>query len=239
MFLALTSFSKEVQISKVWLEDVAHALEFQLGAHYAGMWDAVGCKVRVYPKADSLSDEPEECPLVVFDDTTQADALGWHSVDPYGRAFGRAFWFPIRGAGGTLKDGPLSLSVTLSHEALEMVGNPYVNFWADVEEGTQEAIELCDRVQGDSYRIGSVSVSNFLGPRSFREGRGPYDYLNVTAKPFEIRPNGYAIRRTGQDVYPVFGENVPRWKRELLADETSRMAKRIDVLEHTQGRSKP
>lgn len=237
MYLALTSFSKDERITREYMREVADALEFQLGAHYAGMWDAVGCKVRVYSEPGSLSDNGEECPLVIFDDADQADALGWHSVDPYGRAFGRAFWSPIQGAGGALKDGSLSLSVTLSHEALEMVGNPYVNFWADVDGAVQEAVELCDRVQGDSYRIGNVSVSNFLGPRSFREGRGPYDYLDVTKRPFEIRHNGYAIRRSGTRVYPVFGGGVPEWKQSILQNRTSRMAKRVAMLEQTSERT--
>lgn len=234
MFLALTSFSKDERITREYLREVADALEFQLGAHYAGMWDALGCRVRVYSDPGSLSDNGEECPLVVFDDADQADALGWHSVDPYGRAFARAFWSPIQGAGGTLKEGALSLSVTLSHEALEMVGNPYVNFWADVDGATQEAVELCDRVQGDSYRIGNVSVSNFLGPRAFREGRGPYDYLDVTKHPFEIRDTGYAIRRAGDAVYPVFGNSVADWKRDLVYGRTSRMSKRMGMLQQTR-----
>jgi hypothetical protein len=237
MYLAITSFSKDDRIAREYMREVADALEFQLGAHYAGMWDAVGCKVRVYTEPGSLMGTGEECPLIIFDDPDQADALGWHSVDPYGRAFGRAFWGPIRDAGGTLKEGALSLSATLSHEALEMVGNPYVNFWADIDGVAQEAVELCDRVQGDSYRIGNVSVSNFLGPRSFRDGRGPFDYLDVTKRPFEIRKSGYAIRRSGTRVYPVFGTDFPEWQQKLVTTPTSRMTKRTVMVEQTKERT--
>lgn len=207
------------------------ALEFQLMAHYAPMWQSDGVKVRVFSDPSNMGDSSEACPLLVFDDADQADALGYHSVDPVGRSFGRAFWSVIRGAGGTLKDGSESLSVTLSHEVLEMVGNPYVNFWADVSEnGVQEAIELCDRVQADSYRIGNVSVSNFLGPRAFRPGKGPYDWLNLLSEPFEIRRGGYCIRRNGNTVYPVFGSDVPAWRQALVQGKTSRLQKRLSLM---------
>lgn len=234
MYIALASYSADKDINRPLLDEIAHALEFQLMAHYAPMWQSDGVQVRAYTDPVNLGDFGDACPLVVFDDADQADALGYHSVDPYGRAFGKAFWSVIQGAGGTLKDGALSLSVTLSHEVLEMVGNPYVNFWADLPDGGQEAVELCDRVQGDSYRVGGVSVSDFLGPRAFRLGAGPFNWLNTLKSPFEIRPNGYAIRRSGDNVYPVFGEEVPAWRRGLVYDRTSRMSKRTAVLQQTR-----
>lgn len=237
MYIALASYSADKDINRPLLDEIAHALEFQLMAHYAPLWQSDGVQVRAHTDPINLDVGSEACPLIVFDDADQADALGYHSVDPYGRAFGKAFWSVIRGAGGGLKDGSLSLSVTLSHEVLEMVGNPYVNFWADLPEGGQEAVELCDRTQGDSYRVGGVSVSNFLGPRAFRTGPGPFDWLNLLKDPFEIRPNGYAIRRSGDSIYPVFGEGVPEWRRGLVYDRTSRMSKRMAVLQQTRKES--
>lgn len=234
MFIALASYSADKDINRPLLDEIAHALEFQLMAHYAPMWQSDGVQVRAFTDPINLGDSSEACPLIIFDDADQSDALGYHSVDPYGRSFGKAFWSVLRGAGGTLKDGALSLSVTLSHEVLEMVGNPYVNFWADTPDGDQEAIELCDRVQGDSYRVGGVSVSDFLGPRAFRQGPGPYNWLQTLKSPFEIRPNGYAIRRRGDDIRAVFGESVPEWRRGLVYQRTSRMMKRVSMLEQTR-----
>lgn len=234
MYIALASYSEDSTINRPLLDEIAHALEFQLMAHYAPMWQSDGVQVRAFTDPMNLGVGSDACPLLVFDDAEQADSFGYHSVDPLGRAYGRAFWPLIRGKGGTLKDGAMSLSATLSHEALEMVANPYVNFWADLPDGTQEAVELCDRVQADSYRVGGVSVSDFLGPRAFRPGPGPYNWLQSLKSPFEIRSGGYAIRRSGRDVYPVFSEAVPEWERGVVYGKTSRMAKRIAMLEQNR-----
>lgn len=234
MYIALASYSEDSSINRPLLDEIAHALEFQLMAHYAPMWQSDGVQVRAFTDPMNLGIGSDACPLLVFDDTEQADSLGYHSVDPLGRAYGRAFWPLIREKGGTLKEGAMSLSATLSHEALEMVANPYVNFWADLPDGTQEAVELCDRVQADSYRVGGVSVSDFLGPRAFRPGPGPYNWLQSLKSPFEIRSGGYAIRRSGGDIFPVFSETVPAWKRGVVCGKTSRMAKRKAMLEQNR-----
>lgn len=232
MFIALSTYSKDERINRPLLDEIAEALEYQLMAQYAPMWQSDGVQVRTYSSPSNIGDNGEACPLIIFDDADQAGVLGYHSLDPAGRSFGRAFWNVLQAGGGTLKEGARSLSVTLSHEALEMVGNPYVNFWADLPDGEQEAVELCDRVQGDSYSVGNVSVSNFLGPRAFRQGPGPYDWMQLLKSPFEIRESGYALRRSGDTIYPVFGRSVPEWRRDLVYDQTSRMAKRRAVLEH-------
>jgi hypothetical protein len=110
------------------------------------------------------------------------------------------------------------------------VGDPYVNWWADTNMvGEQECLELCDRVQADSYEIEGVSVSNFLGPRAFRKGDGPYDLMRLLTDPWEIRSGGYCIRRKGADVYPVWSSGFPAWLRELKMHEGSRTFARIDT----------
>ncbi len=115
--------------------------------------------------------------------------------------------------------GPLAVSATLSHEVLETIGDPYINWWADTPDGDEEAIELCDRVEGDAYAIGNVSVSNFLGPRAFSMGAGPYDRLGLLANAWDMTAGGYKIRRQGGPsgtVTQVFGAKMPAWKRALV-----------------------
>lgn len=237
MFIALTSLSKDPAVKQV-LPAIAEALETQLYQHFAPFWQASGMHVRAVLDPNQLP--ADSSPLVVFDSPDQDGALGWHSVTGEGLGFGRAFWGVIRESGGTLHSGPNSLSVTLSHEALEMVGNPYVNFWADVvDEETQEAVELCDRVQSDSYIIPALNldihVSNFLGPRAFRPGPGPYDWMRLLTQPFELRPGGYAIRRRGKETFNVWGPSFPEHMKALKALPGSRMQKRIEAIHLAQG----
>lgn len=214
MYLALSSVSKDPAITPALVDRIGAALEVQLYRDYAPFWQSAGMPVRTFIHPDAIPRDVEASPIVIFDDPDQAGAFGWHSVDNVGRAFGRAFWHLIRDHGGTLLDGPASLSVTLSHEALEAIGDPYVSWWADVNASTQEALELCDRVQAQSYEIDGVSVSNFLGPRAFRDGDGPYDYMRKLESPWEIAPGGYAIRRNEDGIFFEWAQ-AAAWVREM------------------------
>jgi len=227
MYIALASASSDAEINRPLLERIAEALEFQSHVHYAPFWQSAGVQVRVFSSVETIPNDNEASPLVVFDEPDQAKTLGWHSVSPVGRPYGRVFWKAIRRNNGTGISGPVSLSATLSHEALEMVGDPYVSWWADTDEGAvQECMELCDRVEMDSYDIEGVSVSNFLGPRAFRSGDGPYDWLRLLESPWEIRPGGYAIRRLGSRIYDLWGDKYPEWKKEIKRAAGSRTARR-------------
>lgn len=230
MYIALASASKDIRVQAA-LPAIASALEKQLYQHYAPFWQADGMNVRVTDLSHPSLRDSSVAPLIVYDDPDEPNALGYHSITE-GRVYGKAFWSVIQKSGGSLSTGANSLSCTLSHEALEMVGNPYVNFWCDIDDSTQEGIEMSDRVEGDSYVIDGVAVSDFLGPRAFREGPGPYDWMNLLKSPFELRPGGYAIRRkTGQGkVFNVWGVNYPEEKRLLKTGPDSRFAKRQAVL---------
>lgn len=226
MFIALASVSKDHAISRPVLDDIALALETQLYQHYAPFWQSAGMNVRVVDAEDPILGQQDASPLVIYDVPDQPNALGYHSLQARAQVYGKAFWDVIRGSGGTLTTGQNSLSATLSHEVLEMVGNPYVNFWADVSDEIQEAVELCDRVEADVYNINGVDVSNFLGPRAFRDGPGPYDWMGLLASPFELRPGGYAIRRNGGKVFNVWGSAYPEHRKMLKTAADSRFAKR-------------
>ncbi len=216
MHLYLLSASKNPDVTRTLLERIAEALEYQQYAHVAPFWQTAGVSVKVI---DALEELPEHgAPLVVYDDPDQAGVLGWHTYHANsGRIHGTAFLNPILSHGGTLLDGANSLSATLSHEAVEATADPYVNLYAFKDVSTMEPIEPCDRVQGDVYTIDGVSVSNFLGPRAFRDGPGPYDWMQLLDEPWETRPGGYCERidlTTGK-THQFFGAEVPGWVREL------------------------
>jgi hypothetical protein len=230
MNFALVNESKDADITPAVLLAIASAVEDQLYHHYGPMHQADGIPVRI--AADIKEVAKDECPIVIFDDSDSPGALGYHAVSPNGRPYSRVFWKTIKENDGTISSSANSLSVTISHEALEAAKDPYVNAWVDMGDGkTEEALELCDRVENDAYEMPGtgVWVSNFLGPRAFRNGAGPYDYMGLLIAPFQIRPGGYCIRREGGpqgDVKQVFGAEYPQWKKDMKAHPASRTSKR-------------
>lgn len=213
------------------LSQIAGVLQRQLYEHYAPFWQSEGVPVLLAPDLASVPPDLASVPLVLLNDPDQADVLGYHATGPDGRPYARAFVGPLLAHGGTLTTGPFSLSVTLSHECLELVGDPYVLWWADEPNGVaEEAIELCDRVEADCYAIEGIDVSNFLGPRAFGGGsEGPYDWMRLLARPEEVRPGGYRIERAGGPGGPVellYGLHYPEWKKPGKAHPAARTAKR-------------
>lgn len=213
------------------IADVDHmvdAIQVQLATHYADMWQSVGPVIRRY---DTLAAVPTDWSVIaLLESPDEAGVLGYHATTPDGRPYGRVFVAPILSNGGSAYQTPLSVSTTLSHEALEASGDPYVNWWADIDGATEDALELCDRVEGDAYQIGDAFVSDFLGPRAFSNGPGPYDYLTLLAQPWDVRDTGYCIRRVGGpggSVTSTFGRTYPGWKMTTKDHPASRTAKRL------------
>lgn len=226
MKIALINFSSDPMISPSLLARIAGAVEHQTTAHYAAVWQADGATMLVYPSLEAVPNDGDTSPLAIYDDPDQSGDLGWHSTTDTGRPFGRVFWGPVKDAGGSLLEGGLSLAAVVSHETLEMLGDPYINWWCDAPDGKLESLEIADRTQGDHYEIGGVTVSNFLGPRAFSFGPGPYDYMGLLRTAFEVRPGGYAIRRdpaTGVVDF-VWGDAVPEWKKALVSHHGRRIA---------------
>lgn len=231
MYIAIASASKDPNITLPLLHRIAEALQIQVYRDFGPFWQVAGMPMQVFKSIGDIPADDQAAPLIVFDTPDQSGALGWHSVDPHGRAYGRVFWEIIRDNGGTLIETANSMSVTLSHEALEMIGDPYVTWWADMPDGGQECLEVCDRVEADAYPIDGVMVSNFVGPRAFRNGDGPYDFMRLLTSPWQIRPGGYAIRKYGTRVTNVWGEQYATWKiplKEAPAARTARRHREVD-----------
>ena len=220
MLFGIVNESQDPNISLGVLEQIGEAVQRQLYEHYGPFWESSGAPVRVYSNLDALP--ANASPIVILDDPDQAGVLGYHDVTRTGKAYARVFWKPIQAAGGTLTLGSLALSVTVSHEVLEIIGDPYASFWA-ANPKTQllHAFELCDACEMDSYIIDGVSVSNFIGPRFFRQGPGPYDWKSQQdgsgsiKEPFISAPNGYQIVAVNMsNVTAIFGAEYPEWKKE-------------------------
>jgi hypothetical protein len=102
-------------------------------------------------------------------------------------------------------------TVSLSHEALEMIADPECNLVARGPHPSKRGqyvfhyYEMCDAVQNDTYAIDGVDVSNFVLPLYFTgqdEPGGRNDFLSTThrdkktkkartIRSFGINPGGY------------------------------------------------
>ncbi len=132
---------------------------------------------------------------------SQADvegALGYHEANNRGLPSGFVFTEISRQIGEPW-------SVTLSHEALELIGDANVNILAagphpaNRNKDVFHWYEMCDAVQAETYELDDVTVSNFVLPLYFtpdEELGGRNDFLNrsyegKTLRSFGINPGGY------------------------------------------------
>jgi hypothetical protein len=94
------------------------------------------------------------------------DALGYHELNFRGVPYG----FVFRKLSERLKE---NWTVTFSHEALGMIGDPEVNLLVagpHPENAKKEVFhwyEMCDAVQAETYIIDGIEVSNFVLPLYF------------------------------------------------------------------------
>lgn len=143
------------------------------------------------------------------------DALGYHTE-------GSGVISGLIGVGPTLDAGE-AVSGVLSHEALELLMDPHIDYWADAPDGFSYPLEVCDAVQGDTYTIDGVVVSNFLLPAWFSPSLpGPFDFMKKLTAPFTLASGGYSVRRpTGGGETQIFGTR-PAWKKSLRGVQRQR-----------------
>ncbi len=134
-------------------------------------------------------------PCTISDTPDEPGAAGYHDEGPDGVPYIKVFTF----VGAPTLVGSEALSVTLSHEILEVVGDSAANLWADGPDGADYARELADAVEGDTYAIDGVSVSNFVYPAFFdpkAQHGSKLAFVDTVIKPFTMSAGGYQIKRT-------------------------------------------
>ena len=148
-------------------------------------------------------------------------ALGWHHEEKEGFFCGFVAAKAITMLGGAIARGASSVSQTISHEVLELLGNPGVNRWADTMDGRQFSMEVCDPVDGDAYDITvngkPISVSNFVHPSWF-DPYAPsgswFDQMQLLQEPFVHRESGYAVVRDHKGETEHFGAKMNEAKMQ-------------------------
>ena len=160
------------------------------------------------PAKQQLPDMRGDAVIYLWNKIDEADAQGYHDTNDRGIPYG----FVLT----DLKLDP-SWTVTLSHEALELVGDPQANMLVKGPHPTERKrsvfhwFEMCDAVQDEWYEIDGVKVSNFVLPLYFtpdEQAGGRNDFLSrrhggKTLQSFGINPGGYIgfyDPKTGKDV---------------------------------------
>lgn len=230
MLIALLSASRYLADKLPQVQLIAQALSSQLRYHAAPAWAALPWSCSYY--ADPKLVPSTAYRLWLLDDPDAAGALGYHDQDPSGAPYGKVFTKPILDSGGDVLRLANSISVTASHEALEIFGDPQANYWAEMPDGRLIALELCDPVEGDAYDVSvgghPVAVSNFVFPEYFdwSPQSQRFDKLRRLSSPFTMTNGGYQILKDGGAVKNVFGASYASWKLAGKSHPAARTAKR-------------
>lgn len=185
------------------LQVAIRAINRQIAHDFLPYW-SLGAELRLEgrsekkPSKHSLADMRGDAVLYVWDQIDVDDALGYHEKNDRGIPYGFVFC-------DLAKKLEEPWSVTLSHEALELIGDPEANLLVvgpdpgDRRRKVFHWYEMCDAVQGESYEVDGIMVSNFVLPLYFtssEEKGGRNDFLGrshegKTLESFGVNPGGY------------------------------------------------
>ncbi len=197
MLISVVNRSKRYSDAEVL--QAIRAINRQIKEDFEPYW-SLGATLRlegaVGNRADTakLSDMRGDAVLYLADKADIADALGYHESNFRGIPFGFVFTDLCR----QMKE---SWTVTLSHEALELIGDAQGNLLvqgphpAHPQQQVFHWFEMCDAVQSLSYKIDDVEVSDFVLPLYFTPGEqegGRNDFLGTRGlKSFGVATGGY------------------------------------------------
>jgi hypothetical protein len=213
MIISVVNFATD-SISDLDLQVAIRSVNRQIAYDFAPYW-SLSAQLRLEgcsgtkPSKQSPVDMRGDAVIYLYDHATVKDALGYHDQNHRGVPYG--FVFP-----SISKDAGENWTVTLSHEALELIADPEANLYVRGPHPTEPHnvfywYEMCDPVQAETYTIDSVEVSNFVLPLYFtssEERGGRNDFLNQahqgkTLRSFGVNPGayvGYFDPKTDKDV---------------------------------------
>ncbi len=191
------------QVSDEEAQTVIRAINRQIQEDFEPYW-SLGATLRLEgkmgpkPAKQSAVDLRGDAVIYLWNHADVAGAIGYHDSNNAGIPFG----FVFTDLSTALKE---PWSVTLSHEALELVGDPQINLLVQGPHPAQPDrtvfhwYEMCDAVQAETYSVDGVVVSNFLLPLYFTEDNekgSRNDFLGrahdeATLSSFGVNPGGY------------------------------------------------
>jgi hypothetical protein len=179
--------------------------------------------------------------MVFLDDTDYPDAMAYHELTPDGLPLSKVF---VK----TTIDNNGLVSVSASHELVEMLVDPAINMYTTgpnpkritdtymykngipvwevkvgVEVTAMYAYESADPVEEVTFKVNEVAMSDFVYPAYFEQFRKPnsvkFDHLGQVTWPFQLLSGGYQIIFIDGQYAPVFGSKA---KEKRFAKEDRR-----------------
>lgn len=155
--------------------------------------------------------------MVFLDNADQPGALAYHDLTPDGLPVSKVF------VKTTLDDKQL-VSVSASHELVEMLVDPAINLMTTgPDPKTMYAYESADPVEELTFPVQGIAMSDFVYPAFFETFRKPksvqFDQVNQVTKPFQILKGGYQIVFKSGKYSQVFGSKA---KEKSFAKEDRR-----------------
>jgi len=191
-------------IKTVEIRFAVRAIASQVRTDLAPLWGLAEPRIVL---AESFPDDPRGAvapqgiggrhadPVVFVVDSDESVDLGAHRATSRGTPWG------IVDIGESRLDSfDTDWTVTLSHEILEIIVNPYMNRFSVGPANEDDPfplypVEVCD--PGDGFYSGDgVEVSNFVTPAWFGgigEGAFPVDFTGQCKGPWDITHNGFAV----------------------------------------------
>ena len=229
MLISVVNFTKTLKDEDV--QTVLRAINAQIAHDFEPYWH-IGARLRLESAGSRLDrqaprDLRGDAILYLWDRHADVgDATGYHFANHHGLPFGFVF---VQIA----KELQEPWSVTLSHEALELIADPEANTMvAGPHPGQRHSYafywyEVCDPVQEDTYRVLGVDVSNFVLPSYFSAQPTPgarHDFLGRLHKgkrlaAFGVNPGGYV------------GYYDPKTHRERSITADQRAEQRVKIKE--------
>ena len=181
--IAITNQSTVLSDAEV--QAVLPALQKQVTDDFRAYWD-IDATLMFLDKASSLTAGWWQ--IVVLDNPDQAGALGYHELSSQGTPLGKIF-------AKLDKDNGYAWTVTLSHELLEMLADPWIDTVKQGADGKFYALEVSDAVEADAlgYMIDGYLLSDFVTPKWFNDQIecDRYSFQKRVTKPLELAPDGY------------------------------------------------
>ncbi|MBX3698843.1 MAG: alkaline phosphatase family protein [Dokdonella sp.] len=179
------------------------AINKQIAYDFEPYW-SFGAKLRLEGSASKTPDKQKvlelrgDAIIYLWDGADVDNALGYHDANNRGIPYGFVFT-------KLCEELEENWTVTLSHEALELLGDAQGNLLVqgphpdDPNRQIFHWFEMCDAVQAQTYMLDGVEVANFVLPLYFtteEQTGGRNDFLGrlkgkQALKSFGVTPGGY------------------------------------------------
>lgn len=224
MVPAIACFNNAITPLQVDYNQLIAALQEYVDKHVAPVWGTPAklVKTRGFRKGAWA--------MVFLDNSDSRGAVAYHDLTPDGLPIAKVF------VESTLKDKQL-VSVTASHELVEMLVDPAVNM---MTTGPNKKIgysyESADPVEETTFPVNGLQMSNFVYPpyfESFRKrGSMQFDHLKLVSKPFQILKGGYQLILKDGKQTAAFGSKAKekRFEKEDRRGHRSETRRRRKML---------